>query len=632
MLFFSSQKFFSLLFSVFLFVFSFGQLPYGIIDGREMNLCASCVQTIKEKPPEVLFGIDIHENGDVYFSMNNKEWFNKIFKNDAYGVTADIVSKDQYDCSKPFIGSAKLPKGIMLSPVYKRWIVKGMDALSIGRIDVKIGTLPQNLRGKDLEGNLVIMNGRNICFYTNFVNIGRNDWKLLPMGLFTDSLIQDSKIDSSGLKDFFTYTKKVQLEIPFAKGSSTFSRDYMQKLYDSLNLNQYTIRKVEMRAYSSIEGAEKVNNLLMKHRADAMVAALRKYQKSLLRSDIITAENWLEFFQDIGNTKFKSMQHLSKAEIKQQLTDPTIAAALEPILAKHRKAVLTMYLEIKSTESTFATGISILAEFQKAVAIKNVNRARSIQKELVNRIIDNKLPLEYINRLEVPQSKDFSSLLNDREVYKYLLKATTVYEAFDNFIQLRKLDVNNGRTNYNICALRFFMWQYGNDTLAQKQLLKEINILPKQGIDLTLTKRMLINYHILNCEQQMGKDNYAAKDSSLNIIRSIYKGLSFTDEDIFSLAKYYATYAHQEWSEEIIRPRIYKLNISEDLVFYYVNLLFFQPDSYGTENFKNASLNAINLNRKRFCNFFLPIGKGGASMQLLDDGQIKAVYCDACKQ
>src|SRR5688500_11925611 len=90
MVIFSRCKLTLIVFLPFVFMNAFGQLPYKLIDGREHKYCEGCRQLIQDMPPEVLFGIQINENGDVYFSMNNKEWFNKIFKSDSYGVTIDI--------------------------------------------------------------------------------------------------------------------------------------------------------------------------------------------------------------------------------------------------------------------------------------------------------------------------------------------------------------------------------------------------------------------------------------------------------------------------------------------------------------------------------------------------------------
>ncbi len=621
---------------VFVFIFFRGncQLPFGLVDGREHNYCTSCNEVIADKPKEVLFGIQINGDGEIYFSMNNIEWFKKIFSNDAYGVTVDLVSKDKYVCGKKTVNDDEepgLPKGTMLYPVYRPALLKGANTLVQGNVFVKIGKVPEALKGKQLEGNLVIVNGNLICFYTNFVNIDRDVWQLLPMGLFTDSLVKDNKASEDGQKDFYTYTKEVQLEIPFEKGSTKFNSSYMHGLYDSLELTKYAIRKIEVRAYSSVEGPENLNKALMKGRADTIIKALKLYQPSLQRMKIITAENWLDFFKDIDQTKYNNLKGLSKIEIKQKLTDKAVLSEMEPLLSKQRKAIITLYLDSKSA-STEIGDEAILSAFQKAVTDKDIPKARSIQKEIVSRIADNKLPLDYINKIEVPKSKDFSSLLNDREVYRYMLKTTSEYEALENFLALKQLDPTNGRINYNICALRFFMWQNDADTLAPKVLLNDINALPKMGINITLVQRMLINYQILKCESNMLAYDYAGKDSSLNIIRSIYEKLAtISDEDIYSIAKYYSFYSHQEWAEEIIAPRIDKIDVSEDLVFYYVNLLFFKWDSYDTDDFQKACLNAINLNPKRFCNFFLPNDKGGASMQLLDYDEIKAFYCDACK-
>jgi hypothetical protein len=65
--------------------YSYAQLPFNLIDARMENTCQSCKDLIDQKPQEVLFGVQINANGDVYFSMNNNEWFNKIIKDDNYG-------------------------------------------------------------------------------------------------------------------------------------------------------------------------------------------------------------------------------------------------------------------------------------------------------------------------------------------------------------------------------------------------------------------------------------------------------------------------------------------------------------------------------------------------------------------
>jgi hypothetical protein len=610
---------------------SFCQLPYQLQDGRDHKYCQPCIQIIQSMPKEVLFGVSINPKGDVYFSISNKEWFDKIFKNNSYGISIDIVSKDRYNCANKVETLSEMPRGILLQPMYRQDMLDAEEEGYQNAIVIKVGKVPTKLMGKKLEGNIVILNGTYICYYTNFLNIDRSVWQLLPMGLFTDSLLNNNENNNDKVKnDFFTYSKKIEIKIPFEKASATFNSIYLKGLYDSLELSKYKIRKAEIRTYSSVEGPEQTNYLLMKRRADTIIKALKNYEPTLNRIKVLTAENWVDFFTDIEQTNYTGLLDLSKTDIKQKLTDKTIAKNLEAILSKQRKAFVTVYLESK-TEVSKTNNDVLLTNFNDAIKKDNIQEARKIQKEIAERIMDNKIPFTYMSDLEVPETKACASLLSDREAYKYLLKATNEYEALKSFEALKKLDPTNGRINYNICALRFFMWQFGNDSASRKLLLPDINKLEGLGINKTLVKRMLINYQILKSEENMQKGNYSGKDSAVNTIRTIYRDVNWSDEDIYSIAKYYAYYAHYDWALEITTPRVDKLDVREDLVFYYVNLLFFNPSNFDDDAFRKATLNALNLNRKRFCNFFLPTHEGGAGMQLLEYETLKDKYCDACK-
>ncbi|MES1249777.1 MAG: hypothetical protein ABUL46_03790, partial [Chitinophaga rupis] len=78
---------------------TFAQNQTRLTDGRVGEaLCASCRQFIISKPKEVLFGITVNGNGEVFFEMNNDEWFNKMFT-PGMGITVDIVTGDRYSCN-----------------------------------------------------------------------------------------------------------------------------------------------------------------------------------------------------------------------------------------------------------------------------------------------------------------------------------------------------------------------------------------------------------------------------------------------------------------------------------------------------------------------------------------------------
>src|SRR5262245_49899948 len=112
------------------FTKSYSQFPYNIVDQRGHPYCEPCQDSIYAKPKEVLFGIQIMRDGSVYFSMDNIQWFNKIFKNDSYGVTADLVSKKRYSCGTTTLAEeeAGLPRGNILLPVYRRDLLNGNES------------------------------------------------------------------------------------------------------------------------------------------------------------------------------------------------------------------------------------------------------------------------------------------------------------------------------------------------------------------------------------------------------------------------------------------------------------------------------------------------------------------------
>lgn len=597
-------------------------------DGRQLGNCISCKTVIDQKPKEVLFGIQINDKGEVFFTMNDKAWFDKIIKSNSYGISVDLISKDRYACGRTLPQNRKIPLGKSLPAVYRNELLSRNVDLPEGGIYTKIGDLPSYLKGKEVEGNLIILNESYICYYSNFVNIDRSAWELLEMGLFTDSLISGIGNSTNKQVKNSTYSRIHQFEIPFEKASSRLDPAFLTTYLDSLRLSDARITKIGIRAYSSVEGSEKFNKELMKRRAASAVSGLKKYQPALTNVSVVSAENWIDFFKDIQDTRFAHFTGKSKPQIKQELNETAQLPEMEAILSNHRKVMVTLYTQSKSRfYSMHDTSLS--TELSRAIEMKDVPKAQELQKEIALRIADNKLPISFMSKIEVPKSKLYAPLLNDREVYRYLLQGSNEQQALENFLEIRKMEPDNGKLNYNISSLRFYMWQHG-DTSDVSSLPEEINKLASQGISPNLIQRMKINYFILKGEDQMRVFNYEAKDSSLQEIRKLYASTEMTDEDVFSMAKYYAHYSQMAWAKEIIQPRVTKLDVSEDLVFYYLNLLFYDPSIYSSDTFRNAMLAASNLNPKRFCAYFKPNDKGGAGLQLLEYPQIRGMYCVEC--
>ncbi len=610
----------------------FSQMPYGLSDRRLAQSGKDCLALLHHMPPEVQFGIHIAENGDIFFVMNDKHWLTQIFSDDACAVSADIVSKDVYACAKPEPDSGRLIRGQLLKPVYRDELMLAMKEVSAGIFVAKIGHVVPSYVDHELEGNLVLVKNTGIVFYMNFLNIDRSAYHLLPMGLYTDTLLKSTASWSEPESRLVTYSKKLSLLIPFERGKSNYSLADEKTLARSLLLGNHSIRKIEIRAYSSVEGPEALNDTLMTRRARAIVTAIRKAQPTLAGDQIkiMAAENWLDFYESAEGTELQSLGENSKLAVKAFLSDKHNAAKYEALLASERKALVTVYLQEKTIVSSLQPK-DILGAFNQAVSIQNLSLARSIVKEMASRISDNRLPADYIGKLKIPMEKNYLPLLSDQIIYQMIFKSTTEYEALTQCLKIQKLDPSYEKLAYNIAALRLTIWEQGMAPASDKELLGGIEQLRKMGADRSLVQRMELNYHILNASSAMAKGKYAEKDASLAWVAESYLKSSLSDQEIYSLAKFFSYYARFDLASAIVSPRIDKIDTDENLIFYYLNLAFANSQNFGTQKFKKAVVNAINLNRPRFCQFFTSPDRGGASFQLLEKKEFKAAYCASCQ-
>ncbi|SIN71582.1 hypothetical protein [Chitinophaga niabensis] len=611
-----------MLFLLFVLTCSIHSIAQSFKDGRNTPACTACEQLFKSKPKEVQFGIRINPDGAIVFLTNNTDFFNKLFTAPGDAITVDLVRKSQYNCDKP-LPARTIPKGEFLTPVYLSQLRNKMKKENDGRIAIELGKVPAHLQKEELEGNLVVIKNGVICHYMNFVNIERSLWELLPMGLFADTLMNRKTSGSF-------YARKLQFTIPFPKSKSVYNAADIKPLYDSLQLAGNHITQMDIRAYASVEGSTELNFQLQEQRAASIVKALQQYQVSKIPGNITTAENWVEFFDDIKGTAFENLTPLPQPEIKKRLQDKGLQAQLEPVLKEHRKAVITIYIN-RNNDLENVTSEVLISKFKKALEEKDKKTASAVQREVFDRIADNRLAGNYLDKLEIPHTKENLFLLNNQETYRYQLNPTNEDAIIEKLEGLLKLDPTDKKVLYNICSLTFNVWKSDSGYIASADFLKEINTLAKLGIPSSLVKRMLINYHIVYSEQTYRRFNYAAKDESIGYILDNYEDLQLTDEETMALAKYLAWYSRRNDAIDLLQDRVKRIDVNEDVLFYYINLHLFTPEIFKVPELRTVVLNAISINRPRFCKFFNSTGNGGASFQLLDAEALWGLYCEYCR-
>lgn len=402
----------------------------------------------------------------------------------------------------------------------------------------------------------------------------------------------------------------------------------MQTLYDSLNLTDFNIKTIRIKAYSSIEGSLDRNLELQNQRANSIVDALQSYQKPTMQTKVSSVENWVEFYNDIKETDFAYLKNLSKSDVKNTIL-PSVAEKMEPILKNHRKAIVDLELVKKDYYESFKEE-DLVKAFNSSIKNEDFIEAAKLQNTLFNRLKYFEVSPTILDKLEIPEQLNYVQFLNNRSAYRYQLNESRILISIGKLESLKKIDPKNKRVNYNLVAMKFKLWRFRMTNIDHKQFLREIKNLKDYGIDQNLIERMLINFHIIKSERDLQDKNYDSKDESVEYIYDSYDSLKLSDTDYFSLAQFLAYYANVAWAAELLSDKVRTVAVDEDLLFYYLNLTLINSSVTKTDDYRTIMLNASTMNKKRYCDLFNSVEKEGVTFQLLEDVYLRTGYCELC--
>lgn len=611
--------------------YTLAQGNYGIIfpktETERNNECRGCFAAFQQKPKEVQFSIK-RENSNLYFQVNDKTWFNQLFKKANDGIAIDVVSKEIYDCDIETIKTKQI-KGTLLRPVFSSRLKSGLKSEDKNTYRVLVGKVPDNLKDKDLEYNILFLANKMLCRYQTIFDLKAYKWDLLDMGMYLDSIsFKDEKVVNTEERFKIRY-KTLKFKIPFEKNKSEYSPEDIKPVYDSLNLTDFNIKTINIKAYSSIEGSLERNIELQEQRANSIAKAIQSYQKPTIKTTITSSENWVEFLNDIEGTSYEDLKKLSKSELKSKLVG-AFSKEMESYLKNHRKAVITLELERKDTYKTKKPN-QLVELFNASIKSDKLDEASQIQNSLFEKLKNKETSPDILKRMEIPNQLKYINFLNNNSAIKYQLNERQIIIVRDELEALKKLDSKNPRVRYNLMVLKIKIWRYNFEPVNDVKLKSEIYALKSFGIAKTLIDRMMVNYHIIKSENYMRKRDYENKDKSVNYITNSYKKIKLSDFDYFSLAQFLSYYANIKESAELLTNRARSIEVDEDLLFYYLNLTLINEELTKTDDYRAIMLNAINLNKERYCRLFNAIEDGGVTFQLLRNDYLRKSYCESCK-
>ncbi|GAB1858711.1 hypothetical protein MHTCC0001_35510 [Flavobacteriaceae bacterium MHTCC 0001] len=591
--------------------------------------CQTCLQSFSQKPKEVKFAIK-REHNNLYFQINDKKWFHQLFKNAGDGIAVDVVAKSRYSCEKPAITPSQI-RGKLLKPVYAPKLKSGLKPFGDNAFRVHVGKISDTDVNKELEYNILFISNKMLCNYYLIYDLESYNWDLLDMGMYLDSLTYNSRQIKASVKEgYILRNKTLRFTVPFEKNKSSYSQDDIKPIYDSLRLTDFNIKTINIKAYASVEGSLERNIELQEQRANSIVAALQTFQKPAITNTVSSSENWVEFLNDIKDTKFAYLGKLKKSEVKAKLVG-ALSKELEPILQYHRKAVLELELEKKDKYKTMSPD-ELIAKFNTAIKTENLNEAIEIQNSLFEKLKNKVASPNILSRMEIPKQAKFYKLLNKNYAYRYMLNVKQALIVYNELLALEKLVPRNKEVKYNIAAIRIKLWRFKALEINEAKLKSQILVLKNYGIKSALISRMMVNYHIIKAENLMRKRDYTNKDKSIAYIKSNYKKFYLSDYDYLSLAQFFSYYANIDMAVALLENKARSIAIDEDLLFYYLNLTLTNSTLTKDDDYRTILLNAINMNKGRFCSLFNAVEDGGVTFQLLMDAYLRDTYCENCTE
>lgn len=593
--------------------------------------CAECLSVFEKQAKEVQYGLVTDADGNVWFAISDERMFNALITKPSDGIAVDVVPRTRYSCAAGGAVVDGMYRGTVLKPAYQFELKRSKIPWGTG-IAVKVGTLPNEMRKADHELNFIILKDRFYCYYNYNYDLRAYRWDLLNMGLYMDTLTYGEQYDTSRteVRNTILRRKAMHFTIPFERNKAEYSAADLQPMRDSLRLTDFHIKRIVIEAYSSVEGPEERNLELQQKRAQSIVTAMQSYQQQGIVTEVTASENWVEFLSDVLLTPHSELAALPKAEVKQRLMDKRTADALEPMLSKHRKAVITVELARKDGFAG-VKAVELIEEFEKAVANNNLERAIAVQNAVFDRVMDNQLPSSFLDQLEVPSRIEFAQMLHSRVAFRQFMDPSDAWDTYQALEELDRLLPEDGHVKYNLCAVKFRLWLLGGHTVDPAAFRKEIEHLRVYRIEEPLIKRMLINWNIMMAQEHMAKLEYAQKDECLKYIQRNYKSIPMSEQDHLSLAQYFSSYMNIAMALNVVEPRVVEIDVDEDLLFYYLNLTIADPDRTKEQAYRRVMMNAVNKDKPRFCSLFKTYGKGGVTFQLLEDPYLLKTYCETCE-
>ncbi len=575
--------------------------------------------------PELMSDNIFFKNGQIYFYFHDLELFKGVLKENNDGIALDIVSRNQFECGT---GNKYYPssihKGIMLAPYSKSHILGKNELKDANQIEVSLGPIPEYVDTNNVEFNLLMIQNGCLCQTIIYNSLGGENLHSLDLNILMDTLSVSNQADS--VMNQLTFT------IPFERNKSQYSAADIKPFLDSLSLNRYDLKKIDVIAYSSIEGGIEGNKIIQKKRANSILEAIKKYKVQTVETSVTTEENFDGFYESIKGSPYEmELKQFTKERLREIVNSDTLDYNLEPYLEGQRKAKVILTVEkIFMDEALFNV---LPKRFEEALKKKNFTKAKVYQSVMLNNVGNGKISKDEIIKPKIPHFKETASLINNQIAFKWFNSEATNSDSLHKYLArdietMLRIDPTNSYLQYNKLVLRLLLWSERADREDPKYLLRDIKqLLSTTNIENWQINRLILNYNVIAADYYYDNKLFREREKALDEVRKILLSSKLDRDQTFKIANYFMFQLRIGWAIEIMKPFAEQQDIDEEFLFTFLTVAIYNKEKVPQKEYEVFMKRAKEMNKERFCKLF---GFPNMSFQLLKDIAVKELYCKTC--
>ncbi len=567
------------------------------------------------------------KNGEIYFYFNDLAVFKQVMDMSGDGIALDIVSRNQFECG---VGNKFYPseihKGIMMEPITKSSLFSKNELKESNELEISFGLIPAYLDTNNVEFNLLLIQDNCLCQTVIYNSLGGENLRSLDLSFLMDTLSVSNAADS--------VLNQLSFTIPFERNKSVYSSEDIKPFLDSISLNRYDLKSIEVIAYSSIEGNVEGNKIIQQKRANSILSAIKQYKIQEVETKITTKENWEGFYESIKGSPYEAeLRKFTKEQLRSIINSDSLDYNLEPYLEDQRMAKVLLTVEKIFMDDAL---IKVLPKrYKEALKDKKFDKAKVYQSVILSNIKNGKLDKDIILNTKIPHLKESISLLVNQLAFKWFTSTTLNRDSLHkqlsrDVLTFLRIDPSNSYLQYNSIVLRLLLWseKYSREP-DPKILLRDIKaLLTNSNVENWQINRLILNYNLIAADYYYDNKLFREREKALVAVQKILLSSKLDRNQTYKISNYFMFQLRLDWAIEIMKPFAEKENIDEEFLFTFLTVAIYNKKLVPQAQYVQFMRKAKEMNNQRFCKLF---GFPNMSFQLLKDVDVKSMYCKSCK-